>query len=340
MQTKEFDYHLPEELIASNPVSPRDSSKLMLLDRSNESIDHRIFNELPNILNDQYVMVFNDTKVIAARLYIEINSKEGELLLLKRYEENIWKCMVKPGKKFSKNVEFIVKGKKELINARVIDIFDDGTRKIEFLDVNSLSIWIEDNGYPPFPPYIKNSQASFKDYQTIYSKDSGSIASPTAGLHFTDSVFNNLQNNGINKCFVTLHVGRGTFLPVKSDNIEDHKMHSEWYGISKETAELLNDAKSAGKKILAVGTTSVRTLESNYKDGKFHPESKETDIFIYPGYKFKAVDAILTNFHLPKSTLLMLISAFANKDFIFSAYKEAVNEKYRFYSFGDSMLIL
>jgi S-adenosylmethionine:tRNA ribosyltransferase-isomerase len=340
MQTKDFDYHLSKDLIAKNPVSPRDTSKLMVLNRESESIDNHIFNELPKILTDDYVMVFNDTRVIAARLYVEINGCDGEILLLKRYKENIWKCMVKPGKKFNKDIEFNVKGKNETIKAKVIDIFDDGTRKIKFFDINSLSVWIENNGYPPFPPYIKNSEASFEDYQTIYSKDSGSIAAPTAGLHFTEQVFKNLHDKGIEKNFVTLHVGRGTFLPVKTDNIEDHKMHNEWYSLSKETAEFLNNAKSQGKKILAVGTTSVRTLESNYRDGKFHTESKETDIFIYPGYKFKAVDAILTNFHLPQSTLLMLISAFANKDFILKAYEEAIEQKYRFYSFGDSMLIL
>jgi len=340
MQTKDFDYKLPEELIAKNPVSPRDSSKLMVLHRNNELIEHRIFNELPDILDDNYLLVFNDTKVIAARLYIEIHNKEGELLLLKRYEENVWQCMVKPGKKFIKNIEFKVKGKKETITAKVMDVFEDGTRKIEFFNINSISDWIVENGYPPFPPYIKDSNASFNDYQTIYSKDSGSIAAPTAGLHFTDTVFKNLQNKSIEKCFVTLHVGRGTFLPVKTEQIEQHTMHSEWYSISKETVSFLNNAKKHGKKILAVGTTSVRTLESNFKDGKFHHESKETDIFIYPGYEFKAIDAMLTNFHLPKSTLLMLISAFADKDFVFKAYEEAVQNKYRFYSFGDSMLIL
>ncbi len=340
MQTKDFDYYLPENLIATKPASPRDSSKLMVLDRKTGLISHRIFNELPEILSNEYLMVFNDTKVYAARLYVEINNKDGELLLLKRYSENIWECMVKPGKKFAVNTEFKIKGKLENINAKVIDISKDGTRKIKFFDIKSLSNWIEDNGYPPFPPYIKNTKATFDDYQTIYSKDSGSIAAPTAGLHFTDDVFQNLNLKGIKREFITLHVGRGTFLPVKTDNIQDHKMHSEWYNISNKTSNNLNDAKSKNKKILAVGTTSVRTLESNFENNKFHAESEETDIFIYPGYKFKAVDAILTNFHLPKSTLLMLISAFADKDFILKAYEEAIAQNYRFYSFGDSMLIL
>lgn len=340
MQTKDFDYQLPENLIANKPASPRDSSKLMVLDRSTGTISHHVFNELPNILSADYLMVFNDTKVYAARLYIEIDDKMGEILLLKRFSENTWKCMVKPGKKFSMNSEFKVKGKLENIDAKVINIYEDGTRKIEFFGVKSMSIWIEDNGYPPFPPYIKNTEASFDDYQTIYSKDSGSIAAPTAGLHFTDDVFSKLAVKGIDREFVTLHVGRGTFLPVKADDIKNHQMHSEWYNISNKTADNLNVAKSENKKILAVGTTSVRTLESNFKNGKFHAESEDTDIFIYPGYKFKSVDAILTNFHLPKSTLLMLISAFADREFILRAYEEAISNNYRFYSFGDSMLII
>jgi len=340
MQTKDFDYKLPKELIASEPVYPRDTSKLMVIYRDSGKIEHRIFNELPEILDDDFVMVLNNSKVIAARLYIEINKNKGELLLLKRINENTWKAMVKPGKKFTKGLEFKIIGKKESIKARVVDIFEDGTRTIDFFELNSIDKWIEDNGYPPFPPYIKKSKASFEDYQTIYSQDSGSIAAPTAGLHFTEKVFQKLEKKGIKKTFTTLHVGRGTFLPVKTDNIKDHKMHAEWYSITKNTAHFLNNAKSDNKKILAVGTTSVRTLESNIKKDKFHEECKETDIFIYPGYKFKAIDALLTNFHLPQSTLLMLVSAFASKDLIFKAYEEAVKNNYRFYSFGDAMLIL
>ncbi len=340
MLTKDFDYILPKELIASKPVYPRDTSKLMVLNRSKKTIEHRVFNELPYILNDNYVIVLNNSKVIAARLYVEIDGSKGELLLLKKYSENTWKAMVKPGKKFKKDIIFKVIGKINTIEAKIIEIFDDGTRKIEFLNLTSLDKWIEDNGYPPFPPYIKNSKASFDDYQTIYSKDSGSIAAPTAGLHFTNDIFNKLESKGIKKTFTTLHVGRGTFLPVKTENIKDHKMHSEWYSITKSTAEFLNESKKLNKKILAVGTTSVRTLESNIKNGKFHEECNETDIFIYPGYKFKAVDVMLTNFHLPQSTLLMLISAFAGKDFVFEAYEKAIENKYRFYSFGDVMLIL
>lgn len=340
MQTKDFDYKLPKALIASEPVYPRDISKLMVLYRNSGKIEHRIFNELPEILDDSFVMVLNNSKVIAARLYVEINKTKGELLLLKKIKRNKWKAMVKPGKKFTKDTEFRIMGKKESIKARIVEIFEDGTRTIEFFELDSIDKWIEDNGYPPFPPYIKNSKASFNDYQTIYSKDTGSIAAPTAGLHFTKEVFRQLNKKGIDKTFTTLHVGRGTFLPVKSENIKDHKMHAEWYSITQETANFLNRAKSNGKKILSVGTTSVRTLESNIKNDKFHEECNETDIFIYPGYKFKAVDALLTNFHLPESTLLMLVSAFSSKDLIFKAYEEAIKNNYRFYSFGDAMLIL
>lgn len=336
MLTKEFDYKLPKELIADKPVFPRDTSKLMVLNRTLKTIDHRKFYELPDILNENYVLVLNNSKVIAAKLYTD----KGEILLIKKINSKEWKAMVKPGKRFKLNTVFKIKGKIDTIQARVNKILEDGTRIIEFLNIKSTDNWIENNGYPPFPPYIKNSKASFEDYQTIYSKDSGSIAAPTAGLHFTKEVLERLKSQNIKKTFTTLHVGRGTFLPVKSENIQNHKMHAEWYSVSEKTAEFLNNAKSENKKILAVGTTAVRTLESNIKKGKFHEECKETDIFIYPGYKFKAVDALLTNFHLPKSTLIMLISAFADKDFILKAYKEAVNKNYRFYSFGDSMLII
>lgn len=340
MLTKDFNYSLPKNLIATEPVNPRDSSKLMVLNRQTKSIEHRIFNELPDIINKDYVLVMNNTKVYAARLYIIINGMEGELLLLERIKENIWKAMVKPGKKFKLGLEFEIIGKKERIKAVVKEIYEDGTRKIEFFTIKPLSNWIEENGYPPFPPYIKETKAKFEDYQTIYAKTSGSIAAPTAGLHFTDKLFKKLDKNEIQNEYVTLHIGRGTFLPVKTETIENHKMHKECYDISKITAENLNKYRSESKKILAVGTTSVRVLESNFKNNKFHEETNKTDIFIYPGYEFKAVDALLTNFHLPESTLLMLISAFANKNFIFKAYKEAINNNYRFYSFGDAMLIL
>jgi S-adenosylmethionine:tRNA ribosyltransferase-isomerase len=340
MKKSDFSFDLPEDLIAQNPVSPRDSSKLMVLNRNNETIEHHSFFELPELLPEDCVLVVNNTKVYAARLYVEIDKKEGELLVLKQRTDNIWKCMVKPGKKFEVGKSFLVNGKKENINASVKEINEDGTREIEFDLKSSLLDWVEDNGYPPFPPYIKHTKASFGDYQTTYAKTTGSIAAPTAGLHFTSNVFDHLKEKNIDIIPLTLHVGRGTFLPVKTENIENHEMHSEWYEVSKEAAGKLNTARKEGKKIIAVGTTSVRTLESNFQDNAFHEQTTETDIFIYPGYNFRAIDGIITNFHLPESTLIMLISAFANREFVLEAYKKAISSKYRFYSFGDSMIII
>jgi S-adenosylmethionine:tRNA ribosyltransferase-isomerase len=342
MFTKDFFFELPPENIANKPASPRDSSKMMVLDREALNVSHKIFNEFPDILSDEYVIVLNKTRVFPARLKAIVGKKGCELLLLTLENENKWKCMVKPGKKFKIGTVFQIDGKCEKLDAKVLEIFEDGTRLIDFLvkDGIDLAQWIENNGHPPFPPYIKNAQAEMKDYQTVYAKNTGSIAAPTAGLHFTDDVFVNLEQKGIQKHFVTLHVGRGTFLPVKTEEITDHVMHSEWYEMTEETAKALNKARSAGKKILAVGTTSVRVLESNFHDGGFHAEKNNTEIFIYPGYEFKAVDALLTNFHLPESTLLMLVSAFAEKEFVMNAYAEAVKNNYRFYSFGDSMLIV
>jgi len=340
MKTKEFLFDLPRELIATHPVSPRDESRLMVLYRNSGKIEHHIFYELPQLISDNYVMVLNKTKVFPARLKVLIDNKEGEILLLKQILGNKWHCMVKPGKKFKKGMKVLIKGKNSRIDAGIENIYKDGTRLLSFSLNKNILDWVENNGYPPFPPYIKNTKATLNDYQTLYAADTGSIAAPTAGLHFTDKVFKALDRRNIKSNYVTLHVGRGTFLPVKSENVKDHKMHKEWYEITPETACSLNNAKEINKKILAVGTTSTRTLESNFKHGKFSPETNETDIFIYPGYKFKAVDALLTNFHLPESTLIMLVSAFAGKDFVFRAYQEAIQKKYRFYSFGDAMLIL
>ncbi|MFC1655297.1 tRNA preQ1(34) S-adenosylmethionine ribosyltransferase-isomerase QueA [Patescibacteria group bacterium] len=340
MFTKDFSYNLPKELIATVPAYPRDTSRLMLLDRKSKKLEHRFFNELPDLLSSDYIIVFNKTRVFPARLEAKVDERNAELLLLKKIDEKKWQCMVKPGKKFAESKELEVVGKKESIRAQVVSIYEDGTREIEFKMEGNFDNWIEENGSVPLPPYIKDSKAGMAEYQTVYAEETGSIAAPTAGLHFTDEVFEKLKSKGIETAFVTLHVGRGTFLPVKSEKIEDHVMHSESYEMTEETAEMLNEARTAGKKILAVGTTSVRVLESNFKDGSFHPERTETDIFIYPGYEFKAIDCLLTNFHLPESTLIMLISALADKEFIFEAYEEAIREKYRFYSFGDAMLIL
>jgi len=340
MKKSYFYFDLPEDLIAQNPVSPRDTSKLMVLSRAEKSIKHNYFFELSELLPKDCILVLNDTKVYAARLYVEVEGKPAEILVLKKMSENTWQCMVKPGKKFSDGTVFKIKGRREDAEAKVKKINEDGTRDIEFDVSRNLMDWFEENGYPPFPHYIKNTKASSEDYQTTYAKETGSVAAPTAGLHFTDRIFDGLAEKGIETVHVTLHVGRGTFLPVKSENIEDHTMHSEWYKITPESAEKLNKGKKNGKKIIAVGTTSVRTLESNFKNGLFHPGAEETEIFIYPGYTYKAVDGIVTNFHLPESTLIMLISAFAERDFIFKAYHEAIKNNYRFFSFGDAMLIL
>lgn len=340
MKTRDFFFYLPKELIAVHPVSPRDESRLMVLYRNTGIIEHHIFRELPDLIDKNYLTVLNKTRVFPAKLDVLIDHKQAEILLLKQIKPNVWTCMVKPGRKFQNGIKFIINGEKTFINAEVTEINSDGTRNINFILDKNILDWVEDNGRPPFPPYIKNSKATLEDYQTVYAKDTGSIAAPTAGLHFTDRVFKNMDARNIQRCFVTLHVGRGTFLPIKTDNIEDHLMHKEWYEISGKTAEIINSAKTNNKKILAVGTTAVRTLESGFREGYISAETSETDIFIYPGYKFKIIDALLTNFHLPESTLIMLVSAFAGKDFVFKAYDEAIKNKYRFYSFGDAMLIL
>lgn len=329
MFTKDFDYNLPAELIANKPVSPRDRSRLMLLDRAGGSISHYHFCDLPNLLRPSDILVFNESKVIPARILFG----KYEILLLRELQFNVWEAMVKPGKAFKTGSEFSINSS---LGADVLCVKDSGIRILEFhgkLDLDKI-------GVPPFPPYIKNSPAKMADYQTIYAREKGSVAAPTAGLHFTENIFDALRGKSIGAEFLTLHVGLGTFQPVKTEKIEDHKMHSELFSLSSRVAERLNEAKARGQRIIAVGTTSVRVLESCVWNGKLRPKTGETDIFIYPGYKFKFVDGMITNFHLPKSTLMMLVSAFAGKKFVFRAYDEAVREKYRFYSFGDAMLIL
>lgn len=329
MFTKDFDYNLPAELIANAPVSPRDKSRLMFLDRASGSISHYHFCDLPNLLLPSDILVFNESKVIPARILFG----KYEILLLRELQSNVWEAMVKPGKVFKTGSEFSINPS---LKAVVRSVNDSGTRVLEFygeLDLDKI-------GTPPFPPYIKNSPAKMADYQTIYAREKGSVAAPTAGLHFTENIFDAFHNKGVRTEFLTLHVGLGTFQPVKVEKIEDHKMHSEFFSLSEGVAECLNEAKARGQRIIAVGTTSVRVLESCTADGKLFPKTGETDIFIYPGYKFKFVDGMITNFHLPKSTLIMLVSAFAGKELVFGAYNEAVREKYRFYSFGDAMLIL
>jgi S-adenosylmethionine:tRNA ribosyltransferase-isomerase len=342
MRISDFDYVLPPELIANEPANPRDACRLMVINKSDINkkgvgFEHRVFNELPDLLREGDILVFNDSKVIPARINFLHNGKKVEIFLIKKIEKTMWLVIGKPGKLLKKDAKFEINKR---LSSTVIQVNDDGQRLVEFSADGDFDEILKEAGSTPLPPYIKNSTASFEDYQTIYAKKQGSIAAPTAGLHFTEKLFEKLRNKGVGLEFVTLHVGLGTFLPVKTDNPEDHKMHSEYFSFDKETADRLNEAKKAGRRIIAVGTTSVRVLESSYdtKTG-FKSGFGETAIFIYPGYEWKCVDGLITNFHLPKSTLLLLTCSFGGKDLILKAYSEAVKKKYRFYSFGDAMFI-
>ncbi len=337
MKTEDFNFDLPSDLIAQNPVSPRDSSRLMVLNRKDQSIKHYFFRDLPELLGPDNVLVFNKSKVIPARIKFRDKKRLLEILLIKAIDDDKWLAMVHPGKCFR------IKDKLTLFNGvtcEVVDINESGFRSLKFsICGDDLRQFIQKRGIAPLPPYIKQSIASLNDYQTVYAEEEGSIAAPTAGLHFTNYIKDQLKENGVLLEYITLHVGPGTFLPVKSENIHDHKMHSEYYDIKAKTARSLNESLDAGKRLVAVGTTSVRVLESTFNQG-FKADRGETGIFIYPGYEWKCVKGLLTNFHLPKSTLLMLVASFAGYEFIMRAYKEAVKGKYRFFSFGDSMLIL
>ncbi len=346
MQTADFDYELPEELIAQDPVTPRDHSRLMWLDRAQRRIDHHRFYNLPELLEatgEDWVLVLNRTRVMAARLLgaiPEIGPGRVEVLLLEETRAGVFQAMTKPGAKFQpgRRVEFAGG-----LNAEVLEVLEDGTRMLRFETSGpELLAAIEEHGQAPIPPYIKNTRATKAQYQTVYARETGSVAAPTAGLHFTPELLETLRTRGVEIAEVTLHVGRGTFLPVKTEDLADHKMHAEKIEMTGETAAQLNTARAAGKKLLAVGTTSVRVLESTCdpQTGRFTPFTGETDIFIYPGYKWRAVDGLLTNFHLPRSTLIMLVSSFADRQFVLHAYQQAVVERYRFYSFGDAMILL
>jgi len=335
MFLSEFDYSLPREFIAQSPLNERDQSKLMMLNRSDRSVEHHQFFELPNLLEKDSVLVFNQSKVIPARLEFKMENGSAEIFLVKQVSEKIWECMVKPGRKFEEGTEILIN--KDL-KAKVRHITSDGLRQIAF-EAADLHAYLDAHGTMPTPPYIHETLKEPERYQTVYAKTDGSVAAPTAGLHFTDNTFRALAKKGIKTEFLTLHVGLGTFQGVKTDTIENHQMHSEWFELSPETAERLNKAKQEGKKIVAVGTTSIRVLESCARGGKLVAKSGETDIFIYPGYKWQFVDQLITNFHVPKSTLLMLVSAFADRTFILEAYEEAKKNNYRFFSFGDAMLI-
>ena len=342
MNKEEFFYELPESLIAQDPLSDRSSSRLMLLDKNTGEIEHKIFKDIIDYLEPNDCLVINDTKVIPARL---IGERVGtgatiEVLLLKRKpdEKDIWEVLVKPGKKAKVGTE-ISFGDGKLV-AKVIDIVEEGNRLIQFTYNGIFEEILDELGQMPLPPYITHKLEDKNRYQTVYAKYQGSAAAPTAGLHFTKELLDNIKEKGISIASVTLHVGLGTFRPVKEENILEHHMHSEFYMINEEAAQKINETKKNGGRIIAVGTTSTRTLEAAAKeDGTIPVSSGWTEIFIYPGYKFKVIDALITNFHLPESTLIMLISALAGREQVLNAYSIAVKEKYRFFSFGDAMLI-
>jgi len=342
MKLSLFDYELPEELIAQYPLPNRDESRLMVLNRETKDIKHCVFSQLPEFLNPGDLLVLNNTKVIPARLIGKKEQSSGnvEILLLSLRSDGLWEALVKHSSRIKPGARVIF-GNGKLI-ARILDRTESQGRLIQFESEGDVRKLINELGRPPLPPYIKRDpQSDDKErYQTIYAKEEGAVAAPTAGLHFTDSLFERLKTKGINTVEVTLHVGLGTFQPVKATNIEEHIMHSENFNLDEGVAKQIDDTKSRGGKIIAVGTTSVRVLESSASDGKVIPRFGSTNIFIYPRYKFQIVDGMVTNFHLPKSTLLMLVSAFAGMDLIMKAYQKAVKEKYRFFSYGDAMLIL
>ena len=339
MLLTDFDYDLPEERIAQTPVEPRNASRLMVLDPVEETIEHRHFYDLKEFLEPGDTLIMNDTRVMPARLmgWREGTGGKVEVLLLRRIDGDTWETLVKPGKKAK--IGQVVRFSDEL-TCTVMEHTDFGGRIVKFNYQGIFEEILDRLGETPLPPYIHEKLADKERYQTVYSREQGSAAAPTAGLHFTKEQLADLKASGINLGFVTLHVGLGTFRPVNEDVIEKHVMHKEYYSISQETADLIMNTKKAGKRVIAVGTTSIRTMESAADGvGQISGKSGWTDIFIYPGYEFKLVDAIITNFHLPKSTLIMLISAFAGREFVLEAYKKAVEEKYRFFSFGDAMFI-
>ncbi len=339
MLVSDFDYELPEELIAQTPVEPRNASRLMVLDPATETICHHHFYELRDFLTPGDTLIFNDTRVMPARLIGRREPGGGrvEIFLLRRVEGDTWETLVKPGKKARAGVT--VRFGDELA-AEIVSDTDFGGRLVRFRYAGIFEEILDRLGETPLPPYIHEKLADRERYQTVYNRETGSAAAPTAGLHFTREQLRALKDFGVNLGFLTLHVGLGTFRPVKAERIEDHAMHREYFSISDETARLIRETKAAGHRVIAVGTTSIRTLESAATGkNEISARSGWTEIFIYPGYEFRIVDAVITNFHLPKSTLIMLISAFAGRDLVLRAYREAVKERYRFFSFGDAMFI-
>lgn len=345
MKLSDFYYDLPEELIAQHPTEKRDESRLLVLDRKTGKIEHRTFKDIVSYLTPKDCLVINETRVIPARIYGTKKDTDSkvEILLLKDMGDNKWEVLVKPGKKCKINTELEFKdenGSKVLLTAKVIDILEDGNRIVELRYNGILNEILDEIGVMPLPPYIHEKLEEKERYQTVYSRVKGSSAAPTAGLHFTKELLKQIEDMGVKIAKVTLHVGLGTFRPVKEENIEDHKMHSEYFEIGQEACDIINETKANGGKVFCVGTTSCRTVESAADDnGHLVPQKGNTEIFIYPGYKFKVLDNLITNFHLPESTLLMLISALASREMILDTYKIAVQERYRFFSFGDAMLI-
>ena len=340
MKVSDFNYNLPKELIAQVPIKNRDQSRLMVLDRKNKTIENKIFKDIIDYLEPGDCLVRNNTKVIPARLYgvKEETGANVEFLLLKRIEGDIWEVMVKPGKKLMPGAR--VNFGNGALKAEILEKLDGGNRKVKFEYSGIFNEILNEIGLMPLPPYIHEKLKEKDRYQTVYAKYEGSAAAPTAGLHFTDKLFEKLKEKGVEVANVTLHVGIGTFRPVKVENIEEHDMHSEHFYIKAEDAEKINKAKKEGHRVIAVGTTSCRVLESIADENGYVKEVEvDPSIFIYPGYKFKCLDALITNFHLPESTLIMLVSALAGKDFIMQAYEEAVKEQYKFFSFGDAMFI-
>lgn len=341
MNVNDFDFELPEELIAQTPLLDRTSSRLLVMDKETGDVTHRHFRDITKHLHEGDTLVLNDTRVLPARL-MGVKEDTGaniELLLLKQIEEDVWETLVKPAKKVK--VGTVISFGEGLLKAECVGLLDHGGRHFKMIYDGIFYEILDQLGEMPLPPYIREKLEDQGRYQTVFAKERGSAAAPTAGLHFTDALLEEIRAKGVNIAFITLHVGLGTFRPVSVDSIDDHKMHAEFYRITQDTADLINRTKKNGGRVISVGTTSTRTLESvaNKFGGKLQEDSGWTDIFIFPGYKFKAIDGLITNFHLPKSTLVMLVSALSNRDAILNAYNEAVNERYRFFSFGDAMLI-
>lgn len=339
MNKSDFYYDLPEALIAQTPIEPRDASRMLVLSRQNGSIEHKKFTDLLDYLREGDCLILNNTRVLPARIYGRRMDTDSivEFVLLKQKSNTVWECIAGPGKKAKEGKEFKFS---DQLSCKVLEVLPDGNRIVEFKFKGNFYEILDNVGEMPLPHYIKEKLEDKERYQTVYSKEIGSAAAPTAGLHFTPEMLERLKEKGINIGYVTLHVGLGTFRPVKVENITEHKMHSEHFYMPSKTAELINKTKQNGKRVICVGTTSCRTLESVAQFGEITECSGETDIFIYPGYKFRCMDGLITNFHLPESTLIMLVSAFAGYQNTLNAYKTAVEEKYRFFSFGDAMLIV